>query len=225
MAEIKPEEGGFKIGHDKHYQEVWWLLAALILIGALVNRFLYLVGQSSWYGVSVWQALVEYFIWFWPIWKIVSLTLALGAVAWGIYSFLRLQKVETEDEKIFGKPHDDSFVEELTGVNDIKQENEQWKKIEWHVNSNSEANWRLAILEADIMLEDLLKTLGYFGDGVGEMLKSVDPTDMLTLNNAWDAHKVRNRIAHDGSNFQLTEREAKRVISLFEAVFREFRII
>jgi hypothetical protein len=60
---------------------------------------------------------------------------------------------------------------------------------------------------------------------VAEKLKSVDSSDMLTLDAAWEAHKVRNRIAHSGSDFELNEREAKRVIMLFESVFREFGMI
>src|SRR3989344_3650101 len=39
------------------------------------------------------------------------------------------------------------------------------------------------------------------------------------------AHAVRNKIAHEGAAFMLPEREAKRVVGLYEAVFREFKYI
>jgi hypothetical protein len=42
-----------------------------------------------------------------------------------------------------------------------------------------------------------------------------------TIQNAWEAHKVRNSIAHD-SHFELTKRETKRVIQNFSLVFNEF---
>ena len=57
------------------------------------------------------------------------------------------------------------------------------------------------------------------------MLKSVDKNNFLTLDDAWEAHKVRNDIAHSGINFQLNERETKRVLALFEKVFKEFNVI
>jgi deoxyadenosine/deoxycytidine kinase len=83
----------------------------------------------------------------------------------------------------------------------------------------------VAIIEADIMLDEMLTALGYLGDGVGEKLKTVEPSNILTLDAAWEAHKVRNRIAHSGKDFELNQRETKRVVGLFESVFREFGMI
>ena len=72
------------------------------------------------------------------------------------------------------------------------------------------------------MLADILEKMGYQGDSIGDKLKSVDKSDFLTLDYAWDAHRIRNQIAHEGSDFQLNEREAKRVIELYKTVFSEF---
>ena len=83
----------------------------------------------------------------------------------------------------------------------------------------------MAIIEADVMLEELLETAGYVGGSVGEMLKSVDKNEFLSIESAWEAHKIRNSVAHSGGNFQLNERETKRVIALFEEVFKEFGVI
>ena len=80
-------------------------------------------------------------------------------------------------------------------------------------------------MEADIMLADILTKMGYQGDSIGEQLKGVEPSDFLTLNDAWEAHKVRNQIAHQGSDFQLNERDAKRIIGLYKKVFSEFYYI
>jgi hypothetical protein len=103
--------------------------------------------------------------------------------------------------------------------------NKKWQKVLAHINSPNAAAWRLAVLEADIMLGEMLESMGYRGDSIGERLKGVEPSDFLTLDKAWDAHKVRNEIAHGGSDFLLNEREAKRVIALYEEVFKEFRYI
>jgi NAD+--asparagine ADP-ribosyltransferase len=72
------------------------------------------------------------------------------------------------------------------------------------------------------MLDEVLRNKGYVGEGVGEMLKSAS---FKTVSLAWDAHKIRNRIAHEGSDFQLTEREAKKAFTLYESVFRELKAI
>ena len=77
-------------------------------------------------------------------------------------------------------------------------------------------------MEADNVLLEVLTEKGYSGDGVGEKLKGAS---FKTIDLAWDAHKVRNRIAHEGSNFELTEREAKRTFMLYESVLRDLKAI
>ena len=94
--------------------------------------------------------------------------------------------------------------------------------IEGYMSSRSEALWRIGIMEADNLLLEVLTEKGYEGDGVGEKLKNAS---FRTIDLAWDAHKIRNRIAHEGSDFQLTEREAKRAFTLFESVFRDLKVI
>lgn len=94
--------------------------------------------------------------------------------------------------------------------------------VQGYMSSSSEALWRIGIMEADNLLQEVLSTKGYVGAGVGEMLQNAS---FKTIDLAWDAHKIRNRIAHEGSNFQLTEREAKRAFILYESVFRELKAI
>ncbi|HLP43881.1 MAG TPA: hypothetical protein VK145_01225 [Candidatus Nanoarchaeia archaeon] len=103
--------------------------------------------------------------------------------------------------------------------------NPRWVKVLEHVNSNNPSDWRLAILEADIMLGDMLDKMGYHGATIGDKLKAIEPSDFTHLNEAWEAHKVRNAIAHEGSDMTLNKPEAERVIKLFEKVFKEFKYV
>lgn len=102
---------------------------------------------------------------------------------------------------------------------------ERWAAVLENVGSTSDSDWRLAILEADIMLDDMLKDIGTFGDTVAERLKSVNEHTLPSVQKAWEAHLVRNRIAHDGANFTLSQHEARRVIGLFETVLKEGRFL
>ena len=104
-------------------------------------------------------------------------------------------------------------------------ENPKWKIVESHINSDDASKWKLAILEADIILSELLDSLNLQGESIGEKLKNVEASDFDHLEEAWEAHKIRNAIAHQGSDFLLTQREAKRVIKLYESIFEEFEII
>lgn len=107
----------------------------------------------------------------------------------------------------------------------IGSKNERWDHVKMLTQSYSQNDWRQAIIEADIILEDLLDKMGYQGFGVGEKLKNVEPSDFNTLNDAWEAHKARNIIAHRGSDFSLSRDEVDRIMKLYENVFREFYFI
>lgn len=106
-----------------------------------------------------------------------------------------------------------------------KPKNPKWQNVLMLVSSNNAADWRQAIIEADIMLDLMLSKIGYKGESVAEKLKQIEASDFLTLNSAWEAHKVRNRIAHMGSDFVLPRNEAQRVIDLYKEVFEEFYYI
>jgi hypothetical protein len=93
-----------------------------------------------------------------------------------------------------------------------------------HIESSNPNDWKLAIIEADIILDDILKQKGYVGASLGERLKSISPNQLNSLNDAWEAHKIRNRIAHDGADFVLTQRLAEETINRYRRVFTEFGV-
>jgi hypothetical protein len=104
-------------------------------------------------------------------------------------------------------------------------EKQRWQKVVDHVNSQNPAEWRLSILEADVMLDEMLQKVGFHGDTIGERLKSVTKADFKNLDLAWEAHKIRNAIAHEGVDFLLSQRESKRIIGLYEIALKEFSYI
>ncbi len=199
-----------------------FIVAFLTLFYFRIEDILMFLGVNS--VESAWARFVAYFLsHIWPWFKLFSLILSAFAI-WGIYyCFTKLQAIHKEEHQIYGK--DSPYVVDLIEGEKVLPKNGKWEKVLVHLNSTNQADWRQAIIEADIMLEELLRVSGYHGDSVGEMLKSVEPSDFLSLDSAWNAHKVRNRIAHDGSDFELNEREAKVTIAEFETVFKEFKII
>lgn len=94
-----------------------------------------------------------------------------------------------------------------------------------HSLSENPNDWKLAIIEADIILDDALKQKGYQGVSLGERLKGVGPHQLSTLQDAWEAHKIRNRIAHDGADFVLTKRLAQETINRYQRVFSELGVL
>lgn len=103
--------------------------------------------------------------------------------------------------------------------------NPRWVQVIEYMSSDKQGDWKLAIIEADSILEDLLDSLGFTGEGIGEKLRSADQDKFPRLPQAWEVHAIRNRIAHEGSNFELSPPEAKRTIATYEQIFRDYGFI
>lgn len=149
----------------------------------------------------------------WLLVTVLAYLFSLAAIGVFVYATMRIYQIRQEEEEKYSTISQHELHEQL--------ESSRWAYIQQLIESGQEPNWRQAIIEADIILDQLLTRLGYIGDSVGEKLKAVNPNQFQTLQNAWEAHKVRNEIAHQGSAFQLSEHLAYRTIKQYEAVFRE----
>jgi hypothetical protein len=103
--------------------------------------------------------------------------------------------------------------------------NPRWQTVGKYYNSANQSDWKLAIMEADIMLYDVLDKSGFSGDTIGEMLKNTDRSKLETLDLAWSAHKVRNEIAHQGLDYVLSRSKVEEAIGNYEKVFDELNFI
>ncbi|MEK7574848.1 MAG: hypothetical protein AAB511_01300 [Patescibacteria group bacterium] len=159
----------------------------------------------------------------------LSVAISLLFLTGIIYSVIRMNMVISEVMKAaHHHPEGDDHGEAHGGSHGVEPahaSNSRWDKIMSHINSPNESDWRLAILECDIVLDEMLTKMSYRGETLADKLKAVEKSDFLTIDKAWEAHRVRNSIAHAGSNFKITDREAKRVVGLYEEVFKEFHYI
>ncbi|MBI2482050.1 MAG: hypothetical protein HYV76_00560 [Candidatus Vogelbacteria bacterium] len=149
-----------------------------------------------------------------PVIKVIGITIGLIWLALIVYISLRL--IELNKKKI---------IENITQpVVASKDYTEQFERVMKFIDSDNPSDWKLAIIEADTILDALVARMNYPGENLGERLKAIEASDFLTLNQAWEAHKVRNQIAHE-PNHQLNKREARATIELYKQVFQEFDYI
>lgn len=179
----------------------------------LFFRLIYDCLRGACYGSTGFSGLAHLWLWIVVIGYIISV-IALIVI---VYSIMRLFELRKREEQ-----HYRTLLVEPSAAGGAHP---RWEHIQSLADGASQSEWREAIIEADIMLDDVLTREGYEGDGVGEKLKAADPAQFRTLRNAWDAHKVRNQIAHEGSAFYLSETVARRALARYEAVFRELKAI
>lgn len=147
---------------------------------------------------------------------IMSVLLLIGIIT----SVERLKYIRKKEDLIYAAVKTDMGYETIQKAD--HELSEKWEKVAKLIESDNESDWRQSILEADIILGLLLIKLGYKGESIGEQLRRVVKGDFNTLDQAWEAHKIRNIIAHEGSAYPLTKYEARRIINLYQAVFKEF---
>jgi len=221
MADKKPEKKAEPAPGMSPYVLVISVIFGLFVFSQLINIILKWLGFDSSNVGNLKEMINRFLIDTISTLQVVAAFISLLFVMGIIYAKFRMGQIKRE-LKLKAKIAE---VAEKKNRDDEETENKKWKKVVEHVSSANSADWRLAILEADILLADMLEREGFVGETVGDKLKSANKATFKTLDQAWEAHKVRNSLAHEGSEFVLSQREAKRVLSLFEDVFREFHFI
>lgn len=179
----------------------------------LTSLFLYGSGAM---GIPAIISLGALFLVFYLLLKFASIYITLSLIFFGIlfYSLYKLWLIRKKEEE--------EFLSSFVVATDPRLESvEEWQDIMNHIDSDNESQWKLALIDADKILENLLREHGYDGDGVGGRLKSAEMQGgVRSLQDAWEAHKIRNKIAHE-SGFVLTKRDARKAVELYKRVFED----
>ena len=203
------------------FVEFVWLLLALFVFLYFLNKLILLVidiasGKVESKGFIGFLVSIYFWITTSVLLKVIIILLSLIFIAGIIYLYRKISELYSIERKLL-------YPE--VPVESGSETNLSWQRVEALRDSLNENDWRLSIIEADIILDGLLDKLSLPGETMGDKLKAVEKSDFLNIDNAWEAHKTRNQIAHDGPAFLLNQHETKRVIGLYQSVFEEFKII
>ncbi len=227
MAEEKKSEGGggsesSGAGNNAVFEVLFWVLLLLAGIGFIGN---FLNGAGI--NFSNFPSAADIFETIFNSVQIASVFISLAFLGGAIYFSVKVSELlyshGGHGDADTDAHNTDVRHNEIQIVN--RGPNKRWQDIESKINSFEPNDWKLAIVDADIILDEMLTKMGYEGEGIAEKLKQIDKADFHTLDNAWSAHKLRNKIAHEGSAFRLSKEEAEKAITDFKKVFQEFYFI
>ncbi len=153
---------------------------------------------------------------FW--WKIIASTVSVLFVVGIAYAVWRTQEVFA----VLRGSHKIPVV--VTGAEPSQKNIMMWKQMLSRASSDDENERKLAIISADSLIDKILELAGYHGENLGERLKKIEPSDLDSLNDVWEAHKIRNRIAHE-PDLHLSRDEAINALSCYEKVLKELRYL
>jgi len=95
---------------------------------------------------------------------------------------------------------------------------DRWLQIEGLLKMGKEMNYKLAIIEADKLLDHALTVLNFPGTTTAERLQFA-AYKYKDLKRVWWAHKVRNMVVHD-VKYELSSGETKKVVELFRRALK-----
>jgi len=99
-----------------------------------------------------------------------------------------------------------------------------WQQIKKKLDLGDEANLKLAIIEADKILDELLKISGYMGENMDERLEQLDSAKLSNISDVWSAHKICSRISQE-PDFHINKQEAELIINIYKKSFQELGLI
>lgn len=155
----------------------------------------------------------------WTVYVILAYSAALLFMYLYVYASMGLGKLSEQEAAIL-KSHEDAFARKK----EIRSQSPRIAVMRERIASENPDDWKLAIIEADVMMDQALKQRGYAGASLGERLRSVSPSSLPSINDAWQAHKVRNFVAHHGHEYVLTKREAEETMKRYERVLDDLGV-
>jgi len=114
------------------------------------------------------------------------------------------------------------WVSKRSAQLDTKYYNRRWSHVRKTL-SDGESGQRLAIIDADKLVDHALKAANSTGSTMGERLRSAEGRLGNNYQNVWDAHKLRNRLVHE--EVKLRGSDVRFAIKAFEKALKSLGAI
>lgn len=119
----------------------------------------------------------------------------------------------------------ESFVEFFTfKPYGVKKMNKSWLKIIARLDTFLESEYKVAVIEADDMLDSGLKKLGYAGKDLDERLGKINPAILSNIENVRETHKIRDLLVSD-PNYRLDLDRAQKILEVYKTALQNLQIL
>ena len=100
----------------------------------------------------------------------------------------------------------------------------RWRQIMARLETGNEAEWKLAIIEADTILDETLHKMNMEGTNVDERLKKLTSIAIPNIEELQNAHQVRSNIVYD-PDYRLSIMDARRALAAYEKAFQSLDLL
>lgn len=118
----------------------------------------------------------------------------------------------------------ESLVDSLTGrPYGVKKMDKTWDNITRRLKSDLESDYKLAIIEADSILDSVLKMVGYKGENLEARLKQLGPVHYPNLAKMQEVHRIRNDIVR-APDYHLSVNEARKILATYRKILEDLEV-
>jgi len=146
--------------------------------------------------------------------KIISL-ISIPLLLWGIIHYARKLKI---------LPKKIEQIKAWFGLNEVfetpSKSKKQWQAIEELLLENYSSSWKLAVVKADALIENLLKQLGFKGNNLDELINSLKLRGYQNLNLLEGAHAVSKEILAN-RDYSISQKEAQSIVEIYKKFWQE----
>ncbi len=97
-----------------------------------------------------------------------------------------------------------------------------WADIVKRANTGAPENIRWSIMEADALVDMVIKERGVAGETMADRLANFRREDYKTVDKVWDAHRLRNEIAHT-PGFKVSTKHAEKALFAYRDFLKELK--
>ncbi|MSR76324.1 MAG: hypothetical protein EXS68_01920 [Candidatus Ryanbacteria bacterium] len=202
----RPPAGG---GDTKDYRDVemWVLIILLFILGAL-SFGAFTLGVESFFANAFWH---RFILWI----KIIAGTLSLVFTVGIVYVLLKLAAFRKKEPEVLV-----STEPQPQGA----RYSYEWTRVKSGLKDASDANAALLVIEADSLVDRILKDMKLPGETMGERLTALGEQRFESIDDLWEAHKLRNQIAHEGAK-GITYGDAVWALEKYERALKKLDVI
>ncbi len=91
----------------------------------------------------------------------------------------------------------------------------RWKKIKEKLDTGADAEYKLAIIEADDFLGEMLEERGFLEKSFEESIQKIGKGILPNLEEILSAHEIRNSIVYN-PDFKIDAEKAKNILAVYE---------
>ncbi len=100
----------------------------------------------------------------------------------------------------------------------------KWQSIQRRLDEKTVSGGKLALIEADKMLDEILEKLGYGGKDVSEKIKGIKPGQLVGIEDMLETQVLHDKIIEDPA-YETSFEEIRAALQVYERIFRGLNII